>query len=244
MQISAISDVGVLRENNEDTIYFTNEKIGSVDNLYILADGMGGHTSGEIASGELVKAYCNYLQDNDIIVDDYEKLLEDALVYCNKKIHTMSKKDPVLRGMGTTATILTMKNGIGVIAHVGDSRLYVVKNGKLHQQTVDHTYVYELFKKGKITEEELKTHPNRNLITRAIGITENVQVDKFSINLEEVNYILLCSDGLNNMVNDEEILNIIINNKEKDLDVISKMLIDKANDEGGNDNVSVILIKL
>ncbi len=244
MQVSANSDVGMLRKNNEDTIYFTNEKIGNVDNLYILADGMGGHASGEVASSELAKVYCKYLCENDTITNDYEKYLEKALVYSNNKLHTMSKKDPLLAGMGTTATILTIKNNIGIIVHVGDSRLYVVRNGKLYQQTVDHTYVYELFKKGKITEEELRTHPNRNLITRAIGIKEEVKIDKLSIDLDEVNYILLCSDGLNSMVTDEEILDIILSNKEKDLDIISKMLVDKANDEGGNDNVSVILIKL
>ncbi len=244
MKISAISDVGVLRSNNEDTVYFTDEKIGCADNLFIIADGMGGHASGEVASSEFVKGYCKYLQENDIIVSDYEKILEKALIHCNENIYKKSKEDLSLRGMGTTATVLTIKNNIGVVAHVGDSRLYVIRNNKLYQQTIDHTYVYELFKKGKITEEELKEHPNRNLITRAVGISKNVKVDKLSIDLEEVDYILMCSDGLNTMIDDEEIKDIIINNRELEVDKISKILIDKANYEGGNDNVSVILIKL
>ncbi len=244
MQVSAVSDIGKVRKNNEDFTYCTDEKIGGLNNLYIVADGMGGHASGEVASQELVKGYCNYLQNGDIIITDYEKTLEEALVCCNKNIYDMSKKDNLLTGMGTTATILTIKNNIGIIAHVGDSRLYIVRNKKLYQQTVDHTYVNELFSKGKITKEELKTHPNRNLITRAIGITKDVKVDKLSIDLSEVDYILICSDGLTNMVDDEEILNIILSNNKESVSVIAQKLICKANDEGGNDNISTILIKL
>ncbi len=244
MKVSGISDVGVLRENNEDTIYFTKDKVGNVDNLFIVADGMGGHASGEVASFELVDRYCKYLKSNNAVVSNYEKLLSKALTNCNDEIYKMSQKKSILNGMGTTATVLTIKNNIGIVAHVGDSRLYVIRNNKLYQQTVDHTYVYELFKKGEITEEELAVHPNRNLITRAIGIDKSVKVDSFSIDLDEVDYILICSDGLNTMVSDEVIRDTIINNRELSLDEISKKLIDIANNEGGNDNVSVILIKL
>ncbi len=244
MDISAISDVGILRKNNEDTIYFTNDIIGPFDNLFIIADGMGGHASGEVASRELVSTYCKYLKENDMMVSDYEKILKKVLIHCNDEIYKMSTMKSELVGMGTTATILTIKNGIGVIAHVGDSRLYVIKNNELYQKTIDHTYVYELFKKGKIKEEELKTHPNRNLITRAVGIGKTVKVDKLSIDLSEVEYILLCSDGLNSMLTDEEIKDTIINNRELELSEVSQKLVNKANEEGGNDNISVILIKL
>ncbi len=244
MEVSGISHVGMIRDNNEDTIYFTEDKIGQLNNLFIVADGMGGHSSGEVASSEFVNNYCKYLVGNDIINEDLKALLSDALAFSNKNILELSIENPVYMGMGTTATVLTISNNYGFVAHVGDSRLYVLRNNELYQQTVDHTYVNELFLSGDITEEELRTHPNRNLITRAVGIGEEVKIDTFKFNIEEVSYILLCSDGLNSMLDDTKIKEIILNNIDKEVDYINNKLIESANDEGGNDNISVILIKL
>ena len=236
------SDVGRTREINEDFIYVSNEKVGPLPNLYIVSDGMGGHKAGEIASSMAVNFFVDYILNNSF--NDNNEVLDfivNAINYANKAVYEKSKLDLECSGMGATFSVCTIINDKIYAAHVGDSRIYLLNDAKIKQISVDHTYVNEMVRMGKITADQAKHHPQKNIITRALGINKNIEVDAFiePFNLNE--YVLICSDGLTSMLDDEEIFDTINDNK---YDFGNKVLkcIEDANEKGGYDNISVILI--
>lgn len=246
MNYNCASHIGKVRKNNED--YCKGEIIdtdfGSIG-IFALADGMGGHNKGEVASElavdniiEFLKE--NLLQSNDIKIDYIDDIIKQAYHSVNKIVYEKSTTSLDFEGMGTTlVTAITYKNNL-YVANVGDSRCYLLNEEGFKKITIDHSVVEELVKANIITEEEAKTHPRRNHITRAIGTDEMVIVDIFKLEINEGNKILLASDGLTGFVDDNIIENIIL--KDEDVKDLAQELINVANDISGKDNISVVLI--
>lgn len=247
MIYSCISHIGKVRKNNED--YCKGEIIetefGSIG-IFALADGMGGHNRGEVASELAVEnIICflkeNLLQSNNIKIDYIDDIIKQAYNNVNSIIHKKSIEDIECEGMGTTLTTAILYKDNLYVANVGDSRCYLLNNDNLKRITIDHSVVEELIKAKVITEKEAMTHPRRNHITRAMGTDDMVVVDIFKYKLERGDKILLASDGLTGFVDKEDIKSIIIKNES--IDILSTELIDKANEISGRDNISVILIE-
>ncbi|WP_297631737.1 Stp1/IreP family PP2C-type Ser/Thr phosphatase [uncultured Clostridium sp.] len=226
------SDVGCTRSLNEDYCdFFEVENYG----LYIVADGMGGHNAGEIASKMAVTRVIEIVRETiDVHLKDSLKI---AIEKTNEEIYNYSKENNELSGMGTTITaILRVGNDI-IIANVGDSSCFGLKDGKITKLTKDHSLVQQLVDMGSISYEQAKNHPNRNIITRALGTELDLKVDIFEFNIEDFDKYLLCTDGLTNEVNIEKIKEIISEEKE---DSCHK-LVEKAKENGGKDNITVML---
>lgn len=248
IEVHGISDVGMRRERNEDR-HLINEKLG----LFMVADGMGGHVGGEFASqlaiktieeiiGEIAKnEETSILEDNGIRLDDYVSQIKHAITVASHRIFEEAEKDPSLRGMGTTSVVLLIRGGRMFIANVGDSRGYLVRNGVIQQLTEDHSLVGEQLRAGVISEYAAKGHRLKNIITRSVGFQREVDIDVMVKIPREGDKYLLCSDGLTNMVEDSEILEVIENNNLKDA---CNILVDMANARGGDDNVTVILSRI
>ncbi len=235
------SVVGMRRKNNEDYVFCCNEEFSD---LFIVADGMGGCNGGEIASSEAIESFIQDLNNNIEDYKDDENVLDSlisAIQYSNKYVYNKSCENPELKGMGTTidAVVIRKEKLFGV--HVGDSRIYILRNGKLYRLTSDHSYVMELVKLGQITMEEAETHPARNLITKALGTKDNLEVDTVIVEVEDNDIILLCTDGLTTMVNDERIEEIL--NLDKSINEKADILVKEANDAGGLDNITLILVE-
>ena len=247
MIYSCASHIGKVRKNNED--YCKGEIIdtefGSIG-IFALADGMGGHNKGEVASKMAVDNIIvflkeNLLQSNSIKIDYIDDIIKQAYHNVNYKIYEKSISDIEFEGMGTTLVVaIIYKNNI-YIANVGDSRCYLLNNNEFNKVTIDHSVVEELIQANIITEEEARNHPRRNQITRAIGTDEMVIVDIFKKNIKLNDKVLLTSDGLTGFVDDETIKDILLN--DKNINDLAQDLINKANDVSGKDNISVILIE-
>jgi PPM family protein phosphatase len=225
------TNIGLVRKTNEDS-YIT-----IVPDTYIVADGMGGHVAGEIASNILVKTAKDILSKENIVCD--EVLLESVILAANKAILDQAIQNETYKGMGTTATIFHKSGTRGIWAHVGDSRIYLLHKGDLRQITRDHSLVFDLVKSGTITEEEAKTHPQRNMLTRAVGVNEVLAVDKGSFDLAPDDIVLLCTDGLTNMVSETSIKEVLV---DKSIENKADCLIEKALAAGGKDNITVIAV--
>ena len=232
---------GMVRTNNEDYLFFSDGQIGSLPNLYIVADGMGGHNAGEVASYTAVNELIKYIEENEKTVEDTDILdiLVEGVKYANEKTYALSREKDSYKEMGTTIVAAVIKGSRIYVVNVGDSRLYRFRNGYLAQLTTDHTYVQMLVKNGEITEEEAQTHPKRNIIMRAVGTDDTVCCDGTIFNVLPDDTFLLCSDGLSGMLSDGEMAEIL----SKDLTIEQKVnaLIDAANENGGNDNITVII---
>ena len=201
------SDVGKVRSNNEDSFYFP-ETDKSFPQLYIVADGMGGHQGGEIASEIAVNEVSSYINSNlskDCDPQKVKRILESSIIAANNKIHFMSMQHREYSGMGTTITIALFHNGSLYIGHVGDSRAYRIRNGKIEQLTKDHSLVWQLVEEGRITMEEAETHPMNHIITKALGTDEIVEPDILEFDLKDNDIIVLCSDSLTNMLDNDSI---------------------------------------
>ncbi len=239
MRVYCETDKGLMRENNEDN-YAVEESQGF--NLYAVADGMGGHKAGEVASTIAVDAITQIFKKK--IADGNFKapqFIIESIEEANKRVREESLKREEYSGMGTTITmaVVDLDLKIAYIANVGDSRAYIIKEDEIYQVTEDHTYVQKLLKDGEITLEESAHHPKRNVITRAVGSEEYVHADLFEIELVNNDIILLCTDGLTRHLKDEEILNTI---KEYGSSKSVQRLIKLANDNGGTDNITVIIV--
>ena len=239
MQSIGISDKGIKREKNEDSFYRTDEAIGALKNLYAVCDGMGGHKAGEVASQMAIDVLTESIMNHDY--DDPVSIISDSVVEANKEVYAFANSDAAKRGMGTTLVACTIDGVNMTVANVGDSRLYVVSQDTIRQVTRDHSVVEELLRSGAITEDSAFYHQEKHKITRAIGAEDSVEVDFFHYTLSHDDYILLCSDGLTNEVKNEEIFTIV--NGEGDVKEKAKKLIAKANTNGGNDNITVLIIK-
>lgn len=241
--VNGLTHVGQVREHNEDYIDWDVSR-----GLIMLADGMGGHNAGEVASALAVnsikEALYEVLSPDDPIEDlDYMELLKQAIVYANDEINRHSTEHPTCAGMGTTIVTSLFYDGTALFAHVGDSRIYRLRDNKLEQMTSDHSLVQEMVDNGFLTEEEAMNSASRNLITRALGIADEVDVDIVQDDIEVGDVYLHCSDGLTDLVTDKEIL-AILTNHAGDLESATQELVDLANEKGGKDNVSVILVSL
>jgi protein phosphatase len=241
-----LTDTGKVREHNEDTIAFDAD-IG----LLVLADGMGGYNAGEVASGIAVKTIVNLVREQvereDMNVQDRDSglsrptiILRDAIHRANKIIYQTARTQPQCEGMGTTVVAALFFDNKITIAHVGDSRLYRQRNDKLEQVTMDHSLLQELVDRGFYSAEEAQRAANKNYVTRALGVEPNVDVEIQEVPVQKGDAYMLCSDGLSDMVEDEDI-HLTINTFNDNLDTVAKQLIQLANDNGGRDNVSVVM---
>ena len=231
------TDAGLLRDHNEDSIG-SNENIA----LAVLADGMGGHRGGEMASAMTVSTILESITEKTIKNSTVRKLMYNAIIHANKSVYDSSKTNPQYRGMGTTVVAIVFYDNHFTVAHVGDSRLYRLRNNQLEQITRDHSFVQEQIDLGLHTAEQARNSPHKNLITRAIGIDDDVQVDIQEDTAMQDDIYLLCSDGVNDMLEDEVIKKILIDNS-CDLENASSEIIRLANESGGKDNISVLLAK-
>lgn len=230
--------VGQKRSINQDYIFFSDEPVGNLKNLYIVADGMGGHRAGDKASSFAVEEFVEGIKKS--AKDHPLLLMRETIEQVNENLYQLASSTPEYNGMGTTFVAATILDQIIYIMNIGDSRLYGLSE-KIKQITLDHSLVEELVRSGQLTKEEAKNHPQKNVITRALGVDGKIKADFFEVDLSEVESILLCSDGLTNMVNDKTIEYVLKN--AKTLEKAVEVLISLANDNGGHDNISVVIVK-
>ena len=239
MKFYAITDIGRKRELNEDYIYTSGHPIGALPNLFIVADGMGGHKAGDYASMHTVDRFVEVIRE---LGEEHgvQDAINEAVTAANAYIYQRSRENSNLSGMGTTLVLASCIGNEAIVANIGDSRLYLV-NDAMTQITRDHSLVEEMVTLGGIDREMARNHPDKNIITRAVGVKEKVAADFFEVDLTKGDKLLLCSDGLTNMLRDEEIYQIIQDNKE--LEQAAKALVDAANENGGRDNIAVVLVE-
>lgn len=240
MKISAKSDIGRVRSSNQD--YFLAGELDNGVTWAVVCDGMGGAMGGNIASetaakmiaGKLSSGYHAGMNDNSV-----KHLIVSAIESANASVFSKSRSDESLTGMGTTAVVVMINNDTMYLAHVGDSRIYVLSKDSINQLTTDHSVVQLMIDNGEITREEAKDHPKKNVITRALGVEDSVRIDYSQEVYNEGETVLLCSDGLTNFLTDEQILEIC---RETDSYTLAEKLVDAANSNGGGDNVTVVTI--
>ena len=237
MKACALTDTGRVRTANQDYVYASVEPVGSLPNLFVVADGMGGHQAGDYASRYIVENLVSYLQytENSQIVP----LLREAILKVNTMLYHEAKEKPEFSGMGTTLVAAVADENTLYVANVGDSRLYLVRD-RIRQVTRDHSYVEELVSLGRLERGSKDDKDKKNIITRAVGTEDKLLVDFFEVGLEPGDYILMCSDGLSNMLEDAEMEEII--GSDLELQEKAEKLITVANDNGGKDNIAVVLV--
>ena len=238
--VFAKTDIGRVREQNQDYFYISEET--EEPKIYILADGMGGYKGGEIASRLATESAQKYIQNNfERITKEKEeilKLVKSAVEYANMVVYEKSKEVPELEGMGTTLEVCLIYNNKAYIGHVGDSRIYRIRKDVIRKLTKDHSYVQKLVEDKKITREEAKTHPKKNMLIKALGCTPYVEPDIRARNFEKGDVFIMCSDGLTNMVEENRIYTLIT----QDINSAADKLIEEANMAGGIDNITIIII--
>lgn len=244
----SIKDIGKKRNLNQDYIYASEEKVGSLPNIFIVADGMGGHKAGEYASKYTVETIVDEIRKsenvNSLKINPQEvkpiEIMRQAIKVANEGVRKQAREHTDMFGMGTTVVAATCLGNHLYVANVGDSRLYVV-NGEMKQITRDHSLVEEMVRMGGIDRESARNHPDKNIITRAIGAKEDVEVDFFEVEISTKDTILMCSDGLTNMLEDEEIRRIL--QEDTTIEAKAGQLVEAANSNGGKDNIAVIIIE-
>ena len=236
----ALSDVGITRQNNQDFLGTHESKEGDFS-LFVVADGMGGHAAGEVASKMAVESIIDEFVSKAAEYDGSR--LVASIEKANTRVRDAANSDLSYQGMGTTCVALVMRSATATIAHVGDSRAYLIRESRITQMTRDHSPIWEMVEKGEITREEARIHPSRNMISRSLGIktTVSVELHPNPIAVCSDNIFLLCSDGLTSKLDDSEILRIVLDSTS--LKDACNQLIRSANDRGGDDNISVILVK-
>ena len=240
MKAFSITDIGKKRKINQDYVFYKSDTIGNLPNLFIVADGMGEHKAGDYASKFCVEFFTKQItessQTSPIV------MIEEAIKNTNDELYKKSKEQKELEGMGTTFVVATISNSEMYVANIGDSRLYVISK-EIRQITEDHSLVQAMVKTGELNKDEAKEHPNKNIITRALGVNETVEPDVFEVELEEGDIVLMCSDGLTNMLEDNTIEKVVRENAD-DLQTASETLVKLANQNGGKDNITVIIVKV
>jgi len=232
-----LTDTGLVRDHNED--YFSCMNLRE-STLFVVADGMGGHDAGEVASRLAVETACKEVQDGVQGEYDPQKLLEKAVQRANTEV--LREGECKGSNMGTTLTLALMRQDRAYIASVGDSRTYWIENGSIRQITEDHSLVAKLVSAGKLTKEEARNHPKSNLLYRTIGSDENIKVDTFQVDLKRGGSLMLCTDGLWGEVTEEDIHSVCAS--ERDLKAACSRLIQLANDNGGKDNITVVVVRV
>ena len=237
MKVFSATDIGQKRKMNQDYIFTSQEPIGKLPNLFVVADGMGGHNAGDFASRYGVSVMVETVRRDKNF--NPVKIMRNAMEAANREVLEQSREDPAMAGMGTTMVACTLVGGYAYVANVGDSRLYLA-NDTMTQISQDHSLIAEMVRLGELTPEEGRNHPDKNIITRAIGTADTVQVDFFDFRLNQDDQILMCSDGLSNMVEDARMFEIL---KDDSIEDKSEALIQEANANGGKDNIAVIVIR-
>ncbi|MCQ2080631.1 MAG: Stp1/IreP family PP2C-type Ser/Thr phosphatase [Lachnospiraceae bacterium] len=232
------TDIGQKRQLNQDFVFSQDEPVGKLQNLYIVADGMGGHNAGDFASKYTVETVVREIKGS--VETKTFRIIGKAIRVANELLRAKAREDVKLYGMGTTIVVATVENHQVEIANVGDSRLYIIGEDGIRQITRDHSLVEEMVRMGGMNKEAARNHPDKNIITRAVGARDSVEVDFFTEELKHGDIVLMCSDGLSNMLSDEEIESIVSMNLP--LEDKAQMLIDSANNNGGKDNIAVVLI--
>ena len=236
MKTFSKTDIGLVRDVNQDYVFSSAAPIGNLPNLLVVADGMGGHRAGEYASRLAVEILKQSLTDS--VETNPEAMMKNAIIHANEGVLNAARQDAKLNGMGTTLVVATVIERTLYFANVGDSRLYLI-NEDIKQLSKDHSLVQEMVRLGGINRDEAKYHPDRNIITRAIGVKDEIEIDFFEYRLQKGDVILMCTDGLCNMVEDEEILHIV--KCSRDVVEAVELLIERAKANGGSDNIGVIV---
>ncbi|WP_036728925.1 Stp1/IreP family PP2C-type Ser/Thr phosphatase [Peptoniphilus mikwangii] len=232
----AATDKGCIRDNNEDSYYIP----GKIENIFILADGMGGHLAGETASQMAVQTIVDYFSEENINSDEeLERVIVNSVKMANEKIFNLSREDIKYRGMGTTLSMCYIYDGYLYYVNIGDSRIYEINCDEINQITTDDSFVNYLIQIGEITEQEAKEHPKKNVLTKALGTSETIEVTVNKLKINKNTKYLLCSDGLTNMVDEKEILEII---NKYEIEIAKDKLIKETLLNGGIDNVTLIII--
>ena len=238
LQAFSVTDIGKRRQLNQDYVFAQETPLGNLANLFLVADGMGGHNAGDYASRYAVETVVREVKGS------FEKspvrILGKAIKVANDQIRRKAGEDVSLYGMGTTMVAATLMGHYLQVANVGDSRLYIV-NDEIRQITRDHSLVEEMVRMGEISKEQARNHPDKNIITKAMGVSDTVEPDYFDTDLQKGECLLMCSDGLTNMVSDRQIKEIV--ELRTDLESCAKELIRAANQNGGRDNIAVVLIE-
>ena len=239
MRVYSATDVGKKREINQDYVFTSDIPVGHLPNLFVVADGMGGHNAGEYASSHgvmtLVEEITGDVEYNPV------KVIRHAVEKANTWIFGKASQEESYSGMGTTMVVATIIGGFLYVANIGDSRLYVIDR-EIRQVTRDHSLVQEMVRLGEINADEARSHPKKNIITRALGAEKTVDVDFFDLKLTEESVVLMCSDGLSNMVEDRKIEEIV-HRDDISLEEKGRELVREANNNGGKDNIAIILIE-
>lgn len=233
----SLSDCGRQRSNNEDA--YANRTYDNFE-LSVMADGMGGHLAGEVASKMATEAVLAYF-DREKNRTDYPRMAREAVEEANRILYEKQRSDPSVSGMGTTTDVVLVEEGAMHLAHVGDSRVYILRENKLRQITVDHSLVGDLIRRGLLTEQDAKRHPDRSVVTRALGAAPQVEVDLLSMPLRDKDLVLLCTDGLSNMVDDEEIRSVLM--EFESIARCAEQLVARANGHGGADNITLTIFE-
>lgn len=234
----SLTDIGKKRSLNQDYVFTSETAIGNLPNLFIVADGMGGANAGDFASKYTVEVITEEIAACKD--DNLEEIIRKAVTTANHKLRQKAMELEELSGMGTTVVVATCQEKLLTIANVGDSRLYIV-NEEISQITKDHSLVEEMVRLGGLSKELARSHPDKNIITRAIGATDDLHIDFFNVNIKKGDMILLCSDGLTNMLEDDQIHEIL--KSQASIARKAEQLIEAANGNGGRDNIAVILIE-
>lgn len=238
MKTFSMTDVGRKREINQDYVHVNNTQIGKLPNLFVVADGMGGHKAGDFASKYTVEVLEQSIKESEY--DQPREIMMEAAKEANRLLIETAGRDLKLEGMGTTLVAATVVDKTLYFLNVGDSRLYLI-NRDIKQLSKDHSLVEEMVRLGGIKVEEAKHHPDKNIITRAIGVSTEVEADFYEYMLKKGDVILICTDGLSNMVEDDEIFSIV--KGARDVVEAVEQLIRKANENGGRDNIGIVVVQ-
>lgn len=245
MRTGACTDLGQTRPINEDNFY-VSEYVSRPGVIYaMVADGMGGHNAGETASEIAVSEVSDFINQyytDQVPPEQIRDMLIAAINSANKVIYTGAQDNPKLFGMGTTLTACFYYGGLATVAHVGDSRAYIVRDDVIHKITADHSLVAELLANGQITPEQARNHPQKNVITRAVGTDPHIEIDVYEFELQAGDIILLCTDGLSNMLSDREMYQII--QEAEKMEDAAQALVAAANEKGGFDNITAVLLQI
>lgn len=234
MYVNALSDVGLIRKDNEDNYLVSAER-----GLFVVADGMGGHVGGQIASSIAIQIIDQEIKLS-LLEENTPELLNKALIKANEKIYKQGQEEEFF-GMGTTVTAALFRNDDLYISHIGDSRAYLYREGKLTLLTDDHSLVYEMYQQGSLTLEEARNHPQRNILTRALGTQDIPGIDKIAYSVQAGDILLLCTDGLYSHVRNDEITKVL--DKDVSLKVQVREMVDLALERGGTDNITAVLVQ-
>ena len=241
MKTAFITDPGIVRSHNEDSVNIVSNMMGEY--MLIVADGMGGHRAGEIASGIAVDHLSERFKNLSSIGNKVDAInwIDENVAIINREIIKYANNNPECMGMGSTLVVAILTNDYLIFGNIGDSSGYVLKNGKLHKVTKDHTLVNVLVDAGDLTPEEAQNHPKKNVLMKALGVIENAELDRFTVD-SPVDGIFLASDGLTNLLSNEQIENILA---DEDLTIKEKLakLVKKCNSRGGTDNISIAYLE-